>query len=178
MDSAITLVADGPHPFPLICGGGLFVICVGLGFLLGWFFPRRWIPLAIGGFVAGLVASGFSALLPPSLGSPTIPQIGALVAAIVVEMGLIYLVVARLRGRDDRTMLLGILLAVGAHFVIMGFAHGPLMALLGVVTVVNAAVDLWLLPKFPTRMFGITDSLLKIGVGLWMLLLYPTLGMA
>lgn len=28
------------HPFPLIRGGSLFLICVGLGFLIGWLLPR------------------------------------------------------------------------------------------------------------------------------------------
>ena len=97
------------------------MICVGIGFLVGRFFPKRWIPLAISGFVAGFVASGLSALLPPPLGSPTILQVGALVAAIIVEMGLIYLVVTRLREKGDRVLILSILLIVGVHFVIMGY---------------------------------------------------------
>lgn len=177
MESSIELLGSGAHPFPLIRGGGLFVIFVGLGFLLGWCFPRRSIPLAIGGFVVGFVASGLSVLLPP-LGSPSVLQVGALVAAIILEIGLIYLVVTRLRGAGERTLTLGILLVVGVHFVVMGLAHGPLMALLGVATVVNAAMGLWIFPKLPVRTLGIVDSLLKIGAGLWMLLLYPTFGMS
>jgi hypothetical protein len=171
------ILGSGAHPFPLIRGGGLFVMFVGLGFLLGWCFPRRSIPLAISGFVAGFVASGLSEMLPP-LGTPSVVQVGALVAAIILEIGLIYLVVTRLRGAGERTLTLSILLAVGVHFVIMGLTHGPLMALLGVATVVNAAMGLWIFTNFPVRTFGIVDSLLKIGVGLLMLLLYPTFGMA
>ncbi len=53
-----------------------------------------------------------------------------------------------------------------------------MMALLGVATVVNAAMGLWIFPNLPVRTLEIVDSLLKIGVGLWMLLLYPTFGMA
>jgi hypothetical protein len=177
MGSPIKLLGSGAHPFPLIRGGGLFLIFVGLGFLLGCCFPRRSIPLAIGGFVAGFVASGLSALLPP-LGTPSVVQVGALVAAIILEMGLIYLVVTRLRGAGERTLSLGILLVVGVHFVIMGLAHGPLMALLGVATISNAAMGLWIFPKLPVRTLGIMDSLLKIGFGLWMLLLYPTFGIS
>lgn len=37
------------HPYPLIRGGGLLLVFVGLGFLLGWIFPSRWIPLATQG---------------------------------------------------------------------------------------------------------------------------------
>lgn len=37
------------HPSPLIRGGGLLLVFVGLGFLLGWIFPSRWIPLATQG---------------------------------------------------------------------------------------------------------------------------------
>ena len=35
-----------------------------------------------------------------------------------------------------------------------------------------------MLPKFPLQIFGVTDCLLKIGFGLWMMLLYPAFGMA
>jgi hypothetical protein len=55
-------------------------------------------------------------------------QIAALAGAIVVEMGLIALVVTRLRDRDPRPLALAILFVVGLHFLIMGLAHGPLIA--------------------------------------------------
>ncbi|MCG5219707.1 DUF6609 family protein [Streptosporangium soli] len=162
------------HPYPLIRGGGLFLIFVGLGFLLGWLIPKIWMPLAIGGFVTGLVASGLSALLP-SLGPPSLMHIAALVIAIIAEMGLIYLVLTKYREADERTLILNILLVVGLHFIIMGLAHGPLIAILGVLVTLNAWIGLRFLPKVPLRALGMADGVLKIAFGLWMLLLYPAL---
>ena len=164
-------VVAADHPYPLIRGGGLFLIGIGAGFLLGWIFPKRWIPLAIAGAVAGFTASGLSALLP-SLGSPSAVQIAALAGAIVVEMGLIALVVTRFRDRELRTQILAILFVVGLHFLIMGLAHGPLIAALGVLTMANAALGLGV-RSIPLRAFGIIDALLKLGFGVWMLALYP-----
>ncbi|MGV9773265.1 DUF6609 family protein [Streptosporangium sp. NPDC003464] len=171
----LALDAVPPHPYPLIRGGGLFLIFVGLGFLLGWIFPSKWIPLGIGGFVTGFVASGLSALLKPSLGTPSPVQIAALVASFVVEAGLIYYVVTTFKDRDDRTMILSILFVVGLHFVVMGMAHGPLIAILGVVTSLNAWIGLKVTPRSPLRLVGGIDALLKVGVGSWMLFLYPAL---
>lgn len=163
------------HPFPLIRGGGLFLCCVGLGLLLGWRSPRLWVPLAVAGFVAGGVASALSPALPPRLGAPSALQIGALVGAIVFEVAAIAYVVRRFQD-DERTQILSVLLVVGAHFVIMGLSHGPLMALLGAASVANAWAGLRLLPHVALERFGVFDALLKIGFGLWMLLFFPAWG--
>lgn len=161
------------HPFPLIRGGGLFLIFVGLGFLIGWFLPQHWQPFAIAGFVLGFLASALSPLIPPPLGIPSFIQVGALILAIVVEVGMITYVTSRFAQSDERTQLLAILLVVGLHFIIMGFAHGPLMALLGSITSINAWLGLRVFTTTPLLTFGVIDSFLKIGFGLWMVLLYP-----
>ncbi|GAA0424941.1 hypothetical protein Acor_36810 [Acrocarpospora corrugata] len=160
------------HPFPLIRGGGIFLICVGLGFFLGLFFPRKWIPLAAGGFIVGFTGSGLSALLP-SLGTPSLLSIGALVAAVVFEVAVIVYLVRRLGDGDERRLTLSIMLVVGLHFAIMGPAHGPLIAALGVLTAVNAAIGLWAAPKAPITPFFLVDSVMKIAFGVWMLAFYP-----
>jgi uncharacterized protein DUF6609 len=162
------------HPYPLIRGGGLFLICVGACFLLSWVFRKHWLPFVIAGFVTGFVASGLSALLP-SLGSVTALHIVGLAGAIVLEMGLIYLVLSRFKDAEQERLILLILLVVGAHFVPMGLAHGPLITVLGLATMVNAAVGLRFAGSVPTRVVGITDAALKLGVGLVMLLAYPAL---
>ncbi|GAA4559187.1 DUF6609 family protein [Planotetraspora kaengkrachanensis] len=167
------VTATESHPYPLIRGGGLFLIFVGLGFLLGWIVPKIWIPSAIAGGAVGLTASGLSALLP-SLGTPSIVQISALVFSFLVELGLIAFVLTRFKEADQRTQILAILLVVGLHFIIMGPAHGPLMALLGVVTVANALLGMRII-ALPLRIFGVVDGLLKFGFGMVMLLLYPAL---
>lgn len=166
----LTLATEA-HPFPLIRGGGLFLMGIGAGFLLGWIFPRAWVPFAIGGAVAGIVGSGLSALLP-RLGPYQWPQVAALIGAIVIEMGLIYLVVSRYQDAGQRTLLFAILFVVGVHFVIMGAAHGPLILVLGVLTMLNAGLAL-LVPGIPLRLGGFVDAALKLGFGAWMFFYYP-----
>ncbi|MFC5820195.1 DUF6609 family protein [Nonomuraea harbinensis] len=160
------------HPYPLIRGGGLFLLGVGTGFLLSWLFQKYWLQFLIGGFVAGFVGSGLSALLP-SLGPPSVAQIGGLVGSFVLEAGLIYWVLTKTKGADYRTVILWILFVVGVHFVPMGLAHGPLISILGVVTMVNAYVGLR--TGAPLRMFGLIDALLKFGFGAVMLFVHPAL---
>ncbi|WP_336208554.1 DUF6609 family protein [Nonomuraea sp. LPB2021202275-12-8] len=173
MSPLLALLADvADHPYPLIRGGGLFLLGVGTGFLLSWIFAKYWLPFVIGGFVAGFVGSGLSALLP-SLGTPSFAQIAGLVGSFLLEMGLIFLVLSRTKGADDRTILLWILLVVGAHFVTMGLAHGPLISILGVLTMANAYAGLKLKAALPV--FGVIDALLKFGFGAVMLFAYPAL---
>lgn len=60
------------------------------------------------------------------------------------------------------------LLVVGVHFLILGFSHGPLSALLGALCIISAGIGL-LLPNTDYRWFWLADGLLKIGFGLLML---------
>ncbi|WP_433543991.1 DUF6609 family protein (plasmid) [Streptomyces sp. CA-294286] len=217
--STFLALTDVSHPYPLIRGGGLFLLFVGLGFLLGWIYQRRWIPLVIGGGVAGFAASGLSALLP-SLGTPSFAQIAGLVASFVLEMGLIYLVISHFQRQqaepphesphkqpfqrqqaqstpqrhqyqqdlqpgssspsdsDERTLILRILLVVGLHFLVMGIAHGPLMTVLGLASTANALVGLYVAKWAPLRALGVTDAVLKLGFGTWMLVGYPAVTFA
>lgn len=199
---AARAVQADSHPYPLIRGGGLFLLFVGLGFLLGWMFQRRWIPFAIGGGITGFIASGLSALLP-SLGAPSFAQIAGLVGSFVLEMGLIYLAISRFQRQPasakelpevqapveelqkvqapvertlvERRLVLGILLVVGLHFLVMGIAHGPLMTTLGIASTANALIGQYVVKKVPLRVLGVVDALLKLGFGAWMLLAYPAL---
>jgi hypothetical protein len=159
------------HPYPLIRGGGLFLICVGTGFLLCWLMPKYWAQCAIAGGVAGFIASGLSALLP-SLGTPSAVQISALVGSFLLEAGLIYLAVTRYKDAGDRKLIMAILFVVGLHFITMGLAHGPLIAILGVLTAINAAIG-FRAEAISWKAFGVIDALLKLGFGLWMFLAYP-----
>ena len=159
------------HPYPLIRGGGLFLMCVGAGFLLCWIFPKHWIPFAIGGGVAGFIASGLSALLP-KIGTIAPVHIIALVGSMVLEMGLIYLAITRYKDAGTRKLLMAILFVVGLHFIPMGLAHGPLILTLGVLCCLNAFVG-FQASRVDWRVFGVLDALLKLGFGLWMFLAYP-----
>ncbi|TDE27836.1 hypothetical protein E1295_42885 [Nonomuraea mesophila] len=172
----MVLSAVVDHPYPLIRGGGLFLVGVGAGFLLSWIFRTYWLQFLIGGFAAGFVGSGLSALLP-SLGSPSFAHIAGLVGSFVLEAGLIYLAITRTKGAGDRTVLLWILFVVGVHFVPMGLAHGPLITILGLLTMANAAAGLRL-RSAPLPVFGVIDALLKLGFGAVMLFAYPALTFA
>ncbi|MEV0381164.1 DUF6609 family protein [Nonomuraea sp. NPDC050643] len=176
MSPLLTLLsATADHPYPLIRGGGLFLLGVGTGFLLSWTFRKLWLPFMIGGFAVGFTASGLSALLP-SLGTPSFAQIAGLVGSFLLEAALIYLVITKTKGQDDRTITLWILFVVGVHFVPMGLAHGPLITVLGALTMINAFAGLR--TKAPLPVIGITDALLKLGFGAVMLFAYPALTFA
>ncbi|WP_433252143.1 DUF6609 family protein [Streptosporangium sp. CA-135522] len=162
------------HPYPLIRGGGLFLLCLGICFLLSWVFRRHWLPFVIAGFATGFVASGLSALLP-SLGTPSIPQIAGLVGAFVLEMGLIYLVLTRFKDAEQDRLVMIIFFVVGVHFLPMGLAHGPLIAVLGLALMANAAAGLKWSSVVPVRVFGVLDAVLKIGFGAVMLFAHPAL---
>lgn len=169
--TALTEVA-ADHPYPLIRGGGLFLTCVGAGFLLALLVPKWWMQFAIGGGVAGFIASGLSALLP-SLGTPSAVQICALVGSFVLEMALIYLVITRYKDAGVDKLVPAIFFVVGLHFITMGLAHGPLILTLGVLTSLNAAIAFRTSGTVPWRVHGFVDAFLKLGFGLWMVLGYP-----
>lgn len=153
--------------YPMMRGGGLLLICVGLGFLAAWFVGRRWPVPALAGAVGGVTASGLAGLLPPPLPPPPAAHAAALVLAIVVEVGLILFVLRRF-GDDEQRLILGILIAVGLHFFIMIPAFGRPMGWLAVLTVINGALA-WRMPRqYPRLPACVMDSLLKIGFGAWM----------
>ena len=157
------------HPFPMIRGGGLFVLCVGLGITLGTLLGggepvRR--PLFYLGIAAGVAAlSALGGRL--AYGAPTRGQVAALVGAIALEVLLFAALSLLPGGRDARTDWLLALLIVGVHFLPMAFAFGPPMALLGGLCIANAAAGLRL-GAVPFALFGVMDGLLKIAIGLAM----------
>jgi hypothetical protein len=169
--TALVSAAATPHPYPLIRSGGVFLICVGAGLLFGWIFPRWWTRIAVVSGVSAVTATAMSAV-PLALGTPSTLHIVALIGAVAVEVGLIAYVLRRLRDADEHTRMLSILAVVGLHLVIMGLAFGPLIAALGVLAMVNAAVGLRV-PAVPLPVAGVLDSLLKIVFGVWMLAFYP-----
>jgi hypothetical protein len=63
--------------------------------------------------------------------------------------------------------MLGILVAVGAHFFIMAPAFGPVIVMLGCFLIGNAALG-WKRPDEPMHHIWLADGLIKAGVGLLM----------
>lgn len=78
--------------------------------------------------------------------------------------------VRRLWQRGERTVTLGVMAVVGGHFFPMVMAFGPVVGVLGLVTIGNAAVGLWVARKSRLRMFWFVDGMLKLAFGGVMLL--------
>lgn len=168
-----------PHPFPMIRGGGLFVICMGLGITVGGLLGehRLVVPLIGGAVLAFILQSIFARRLTESLGKPTRTQVMTLVGAIILEFiltGVVFLVFKNdfASGASPRNFWLWILLVVGSHFLIIAVAQGPLMLVLGLLCIINAIVGL-LVPNVSLAVFWFTDGLLKIIVGALMLMTRP-----
>jgi hypothetical protein len=157
------------HPFPMIRGGGLFVSLIGLGIVAGAIRGegQMALPLIAGAVAAVLALSIFRRSLTLPLGVPTRTQVMALVGGILAEFILCGIVAYVFRNQEARLFWLWILLVVGFHLTIIAVAQGPLMLLLGVLCMANAALGLW--PSHvPFLLFWLADGILKIIIGGWM----------
>lgn len=159
------------HAFPMVRGGGLFILIMGLGVALGAMFPdRRKLLLGAGAAAATIAIVVFAPALAGPLGVPTRLQLWFLFGAIGAEAVLVRLAVARYKNAGERSLLLAILFVVGLHFLPMAVAFGPICAALGVVASTNAAVGLWLKPGLPLNRLWMADGLTKLAFGALMLL--------
>lgn len=154
--------------FPLMRGGGALLVLVGLGLVVGGIGGRRWLlPGLITGAALAVVVmmvGGITKTIFEGLGYPAIYQYVAFGIGVVVEVGLVNLVVAKVPDRDSREFWLWILLVVGVHFLILAFSHGPICGLLGLLCIINAGIGL-LVPGIPYRVLWISDGVLKIAAG-------------
>ncbi len=89
-------------------------------------------------------------------------NIKPLIGAIIVESILILIIVSVSYRADVYILELCTLLAVGICFLMMGFARGYALAVLGIFCILAAIAGLLLMP-FPFRTFRLIDSLLKGG---------------
>jgi hypothetical protein len=171
LDSAAYLAAYPMAPF-----GGLFIAIVGLGIVLGAPIIRFRNYLLIAGFVAASAGLTFGGrFLSPQAAAPTRLQVAWLIFAIVVEIVLIGLAVARWRGKGERKLQLVILAIVGGHFLLMIPAFGSVMLRLGLATMANAGLAL-AVPAMPLWLTWLIDGGLKILFGGLMVLLVFLLG--
>lgn len=149
--------------------GGIFFVCIGLGVAIGGMSRRFRMPSLILGFaVAALPQILFGRRLFAGLPRPSPLHFAALGIGLAVEILLVNLVAIGIPDRASRRFWLWILWAVGAHFVIFGFSHGPLAAMLGLLCIANASAGLRMTRR-DERWFWLIDGLLKIGFGAWML---------
>ncbi|MGV8082852.1 MAG: DUF6609 family protein [Coriobacteriia bacterium] len=163
-----------PHAYPLMRGGAILFVLVGLGIVVGGIGGRRWmLPSLIAGAILSFLALAtlsISGLIFAGLGRPSVAQWVAMGVGFAVEYALVSYVVYAIPDRDSRTFWLWMLIVVGAHFLVFTFSHGPLAGLLGLVCILNASIGLFF-PRIHYRVLWVTDGLLKIGFGGWMLFL-------
>jgi hypothetical protein len=154
--------------FPLMRGGGAFLAAIGLGILVGSFGDQRFriIALIAGAGVGVLIMAvgGATKIIFAGLPYPAIWQWIVLGVAFLVEGWLVSIVVRQFPDMSDRRFWLWMLVIVGAHFLILGFSHGPICAVLAVLCMINAFIGL-LLPAVDFRIFWAIDGVLKILAG-------------
>ena len=154
--------------FPLMRGGGAFLIAVGLGILVGSFGSRKYrIVCLIAGAALGvtvMAVGGATKVIFAGLPTPPIWQWVIVGVAFLVEGYLVSVVVTKNPDMDSRGFWMWMLFIVGAHFLILGASHGPICALLAVVCMVNALIGLRA-KSVDYRVFWGIDGFLKIGAG-------------
>ena len=159
------------HPYQMMRGAGLFVLLAGLGIAVGGILGKKYVvPMLISGGVLAILSQivrvkGFTNFG----GIPTQAQLYALYIGITFEAVLIGLVVYFIRDRSSRRFWLWILLVVGIHFMVLAYAQGPPLLLLGVLSMINAIVGLRM-TNVSYLKFWVMDGVLKTAIGAWMLL--------
>lgn len=164
---------DMADTFPLMRGGGLFLIAVGLGIVVGSLGGHRWlIPGLISGAalgVAAMAAGGITKWIFEGLPYPQWWHWAVLGAAFLLEGFLVSQVVERFSTQTHQFWL-WMLFIVGVHFLVLVFSHGPICGLLGVACMANALIGLRLANPPVTLFWGI-DGALKVVAGAAMVLL-------
>ncbi|TWP47789.1 hypothetical protein FKR81_31100 [Lentzea tibetensis] len=158
--------------FPLMRGGGMFLVAIGLGIVVGGIGPRSWLaPALAAGAALGVVimaVGGATKLIFAGLGSPPLYQWIVLGVAFLVEGYLVYLVSDR-NEFGTREFWMWMLIVVAAHFLILTFSHGPLCGVLAVACMINAVIGLRTSINF--QVFWAIDGVLKVLIGASMIAL-------
>jgi hypothetical protein len=163
------------YPYPLIRAGGLFLIIIGTMIIAGALLPRaRNIVVGAGLAIASIVTAIAAPGLARPLGAPSWQQVLVLAGSVLLEMILIPIVVRYVHPRGERTIVLSVLLVVGLHFLPMAAAFGPMIAILGILTILNAGAGLWLRPNMNLSALWFVDGLLKVASGSLMMVVVLT----
>lgn len=162
------------HAFPMIPGGGLFFVPIGICIVLGAFLPRLrmalvWIGMAVGVLAIVLGGNIFKGLPPP-----TLVQVIFFAMAIVAEVVAFRVFIPRLRTLGDRGVLAGTLGIVGAHFLIMVPTFGAPIFLLAVLCLANASVA-YKASMYPVSSAWLVDGVFKMAVGSVMVMASPVM---
>ncbi len=162
--------------YPMAPAGGLFLLTVGVGIVLGAVFPRaRFVLLGVSGAIAVLTLVAFARSLTAPFGVPRPVQVWSLVFAVALELLLVPLAIRHFRIRGERAVTFGVLLAVGAHFLPMAVAFGPVVVVLGLLSVFNAMLGLRISVS-SLHVHWLVDGVLKIATGAVLSLVIPALG--
>ena len=153
--------------WPMQPGGGLFLICVGLGLLWGAILQGPAVKLGLEvGFAVG-AASIFLAifLAKGRFGRPTASQRIVMLAAIGFEL-IVFAILARKGFFGEMHTSTGwavVLAVVAAHFIMMRWSHGPLILWLGIASL--AWIGMAYVSNQSLGVLVAGDALLKISFG-------------
>jgi Family of unknown function (DUF6609) len=154
---------------------GVFIATVGVCVIAGTVLRNYrdnlvWIGFALG----SVLLLAFGGILSRGLHSPSLLQVSSLALAIFLEIaGFRYLMPA-VRPRGERATLSATLGIVGAHFLVMLPAFGPLIGALGLACTLNA-VGLWRLSAYRAGFAWFVDGCLKLLLGIVMIATSPLL---
>lgn len=164
--------------FPLQRGGGAFLVCVGLGILVGCLAARlanrKYLLYGlIGGAALGVIVmavGGATKIIFDGIGYPAWWQWAFLGLGVLVEGYLVNLVVEKNPDRTGKQFWLWMLFVVGVHFLVLTGSHGPICGILGLLCMINAWIGLQ--SKTPDYLrFWAIDGALKVAAGATMLAL-------
>jgi hypothetical protein len=151
--------------YPLIRGGGVFLVAAGISIVIGAFSVRaRYAILAAGSAIGGVATAILAAPLAAPFGPPDLVQVVSLIVAVAVEFIVLMPVLRAWRAHDERHTTLAILTIVGGHFVLMAPAFGPLVVLLAGASVLNTLTGLLWRGYGLAWLWGL-DGLLKAATG-------------
>lgn len=161
--------------FPLMRGGGAFLVAIGIGIVAGSFTTVRrtrltWLIIGAGVGVLIMAVGGATKVIFAGLPYPQIWQWVVLGVAFAVEALLVNIVLRKVPDYNSRPFWLWILFIVGAHFLVLGFSHGPVCAVLALLCMANALIGLRA-TSIDLRVFWGIDGVLKIAGGALMVAL-------
>ena len=161
--------------YPMTPYAGVFIATVGVCVIAGAILRNYRDNLVWIGFALGtILLLAFGGILSLGLHSPSLLQVSFLALAILLEIaGFLYLMPV-VRPRGERAMLSATLGIVGAHFLVMFPAFGPLIGALGLACTLNA-VGFWRLSAYRAGFVWFVDGCLKLLLGMAMIATSPLL---
>jgi hypothetical protein len=158
--------------YPMAPLGGLFVATIGLFLILGTALPTLRMTLTYVGFAAGTLALILGGRLVVGLPAPSRLQVTSLVLAIALEIVMFVLLMPLARRQGERAVLVATLAIVSVHFLVMLPAFGTLIAVLGILCLLNAAIA-WRNPSYSIDLAWFLDGGMKLGLGILLVMTSP-----